>query len=320
MAPRDEKAHLAAVDRIRERAASLPPSLQRVATYIDQNRLEVLTKSALQIAAVTGTSDASVVRTVQALGFDGLPDLRRALSASLGDKEAAPADNMSRTLVDLPEGVDPAIELVLSTHQDALAALRSGAARTQIGAAVATLSRTKRIAVFGLGPSSHLATYASQLLRRHGRPTHPLNSGGRALADQLLGLQAGDAVLMMAYGRAYAEAGAVIAEAQRLGLPIVLITDSLDEKLSRHADIVIPVLRGRSHRVALHGATFVCLEAIILGITASDTSGSLAELKRLSDLRASIGGGWTSLLEQNRSASQDDSRSKEGAVTPDESA
>ncbi|WP_274389860.1 MurR/RpiR family transcriptional regulator [Azospirillum doebereinerae] len=157
---------------IQEKAASLPPSLQRVATYIDQNRLEVLTKSALQIAAVTGTSDASVVRTVQALGFDGLPDLRRALAASLGDKET-PANNMSRTFIDIAEGADPAIDLVLSTHQDALSALRGGAARMQISMAVA-------------------------VLRRHGRPIHLLNNSGRALADQLLELRSGDAVLMMA--------------------------------------------------------------------------------------------------------------------------
>lgn len=298
MASRDAKDRPPTVDCIRERALSLPPSLQRVATYIDQNRLDVLTKSALQIAAATGTSDASVVRTVQALGFDGLPELRRVLSASLGDKDT-PADNMGRTLVDLAEGADSAIDLVLSTHQDAIAALRGGATRTQIARAVAVLSRAGRLAVFGLGPSSHLAAYAGQLLRRHGRPTHLLNSGGQALADQLLELQAGDAVLMMAYGRAYAEAGAVIAEARRLTLPIVLLTDSLDEKLSRHADVLIPVLRGRSQRVALHGATFVCLEAIVLGVTASDTSGSLATLKRLNDLRGSIGGGWPDLLDQH---------------------
>ena len=34
--------------------------------------------SAAELAGRTGTSDATVVRTVQALGFTGLPELKRA--------------------------------------------------------------------------------------------------------------------------------------------------------------------------------------------------------------------------------------------------
>ena len=42
-----------------------------------------------------------------------------------------------------------------------------------------------------------------------------------------------------------------MAEARRLGLPIVLLTDSLEQRLACHAAVVIRVLRRQENRVAL---------------------------------------------------------------------
>ncbi|HEY4250381.1 MAG TPA: MurR/RpiR family transcriptional regulator [Roseomonas sp.] len=275
--------------------AALTPSFQRVAAFVDQNRLEALTMSAAEMGEATGTSDATVIRAVQALGFTGLPELRRVLRAAL-ESGGSPADNMRRTFSDIESGAESAVDLVLATHLDAVAGLRAGAGRAQISMAVALLSRAQRIVAFGLGPSAHLARYASHSLLRNGRATAVLDAGGKAHADQLLTLRDGDALLMLAYGRAYAEAGAAIAEARRLQLPIVLLTDSLEGKLARHADVIVPVRRGQAERVALHGATFVCLEAIALGIAASDTARSMEGLKRLGGLRRLVAGGWSAAL------------------------
>src|SRR5262249_14765281 len=126
------------------------------------------------------------------------------------------------------------------------------------------------------------------LLGRNGRRARTLDASGSALADQLLALTDASAVLMLAYGRAYREAATTIAEARRLKLPIVLISDSLDDRLTRAADVVVSVPRGRPDQVALHGATLVCLEAIILGLAASERDAALASLERLNGLRKSI--------------------------------
>ena len=129
------------------------------------------------------------------------------------------------------------------------------------------------------------------LVARAGRSARALDASGIALADQMLDLGAGDALLVLAYGRAYREVVALFGEARRLGLPIVLVTDSLDRSLARHADVVVPARRGRARRVALHGATLVALEAIALGLAAMDGDRALAALDRLNDLRAAIAGG-----------------------------
>ena len=276
--------------RFEAAAASLSPAARRVARFIVENRALALASSAMDLAARTGTSDATVVRAVQALGFDGLPELRRILAASLGAPDDTPADAMRSTLA--KAGAEPgrAVDLVIEAQREALEALAVPEARATLRAAVAALHPAQRILVFGIGPSASLARYVAVLLGRSGRIARALDATGIALADQLLDLRQGDALLVLAYGRSYREVVAVFAEARRIGLPIVLVTDSLDRSLARHADVVVPARRGHARKVALHGATLVALEAIALGLAAARGDRALAMLERLNDLRAAIAG------------------------------
>jgi DNA-binding MurR/RpiR family transcriptional regulator len=68
----------------------------------------------------------------------------------------------------------------------------------------------------------------------------------------------------------------------------VLITDAKGQSLARHAAVVIPVMCSQAGRIIIHGATLVCLEAIIMGIVAHDPSRTLSTLERLRELRSSI--------------------------------
>jgi DNA-binding MurR/RpiR family transcriptional regulator len=68
------------------------------------------------------------------------------------------------------------------------------------------------------------------------------------------------------------------------------VTDTLDRRLAQRADVVVPARRCKAGRVALHGATFVVLEAIVLGLAASDRERSLRTLQRLNSLREIVDG------------------------------
>lgn len=270
--------------QLQRRRASLTRTELRVATFIDRNRLTVVASSAAALAQSIGTSDATVIRTVQALGFTGLPELKRVLVPGLESRSTLDED-MRRTLADIGADAAHAVDLVLKTHRRALEELRSRQVRRALVAAVTMLHRADRIVVFGIGRSAQLARYAAILLARNGRRAYVLDGVGLNLADQLLDLREGDALLTMAYGRSFREANATYAEARKRRLPIVLVTDGPDRKLARRADVVIPVHRGLTDRVALHGATLIALEALILGLAASNRSRAIETLRRLNDLR-----------------------------------
>jgi DNA-binding MurR/RpiR family transcriptional regulator len=269
--------------------AALSVSGQRVARFIDENRATALASSAQELGIRTGTSDATVVRSVQALGFAGMGALKQALVASM-ERSSTPADAMRRTLEDAGDHAGAAIDAVLDAHAEALALLRTPDSRGRIAAAVARLHPVPRIVVFGIGPSAALAHYASILLARAGRRSRALDATGLMLADQLLDLHADDALLVLAYGKPYSEVAAAFAVARRLGLPVVLVTDSPDNEMARQADAVLVARRGRTDRVALHGTTIIALEALVLGLAAADHQGAMQALDRLNDLRAEVRG------------------------------
>jgi DNA-binding MurR/RpiR family transcriptional regulator len=260
---------------------------RRVARFIDENRQIVLASPAAALGERIGTSDATVVRTIQALGFAGLGDLKRAILNS-ASRASTPADDMRRTLRDLEKSTGHALDSVLQAHREGVEVLRSDECRAQIAAGVRVLDASDRIVVFGIGPSAALATYVSVLLGRCGRCSRTLNATGSMLADQLLDLKRGDTLLILAYGRIYKEVTAVFAEAKSSGLATVLVTEAPDTPLARMADVVVAIPRGRPGQVALHGATLVGLEAMVLSLAAARPDEALTSLDKLDHLRRAI--------------------------------
>jgi DNA-binding MurR/RpiR family transcriptional regulator len=255
----------------------------RVAKFIDENRQTVLASSAAALGVRIGTSDATVLRTVQTLGFASLADLKTAILSA--GTSSTPADDMRRTLVDLEKTTDKALDSILQTHAEGLDVLQSPSCHAQIAAGVRVLDGADRIALFGIGPSAALASYVSTLLTRSGRRSRTISATGSMLADQLLDLHAGDALLILAYGRLYREVKAVFAEAKALGLPTVLVTEACDTPLAKLADVCVAIPRGRPGQMAMHGTTLVGLEALVLSLAAAKPKAALASLDNLNRLR-----------------------------------
>jgi hypothetical protein len=53
---------------------------------------------------------------------------------------------------------------------------------------------------------------------------------------------------------------------------------------------VLAAQRGRTGRMALHGATLVGLEALVLGLTAANQKEAMAALQHLNELRRAVSG------------------------------
>jgi DNA-binding MurR/RpiR family transcriptional regulator len=287
--PPSERADTELDRLLRNGHARLGNAGSRVVRFIDENREITLASSAAALGDLTRTSDATVVRTIQALGFAGLSDLKRAILEAVG-QETSPASDMRRTLKELQKTTGHAVESVLRAHIEGIEVVRSRQCATQIAAAVGVLGSAERIVIFGIGPSASLAAYVSMLLGRCGRQSRALNVTGSMLADQLLDLKRSDALLVLAYGRLYKEVAAVFGEAKALGLQSVLVTEATGTPLAKLADVVVAIPRGRPGHVALHGATLVGLEALVLSLAAARPDASMSSLDNLNHLRAVIEG------------------------------
>src|SRR5947209_17732071 len=71
--------------RVARALGHLTPAQRQVAEYLVGAGRSAMVQSASAIAERLGVSDATVVRTAQALGYSGLPEMRRALAGQADD-------------------------------------------------------------------------------------------------------------------------------------------------------------------------------------------------------------------------------------------
>ena len=96
-----------ATKRILTGLPGLAPAQRQVARFFTEHAARLGFYSAAEIAERLGTSDATVVRTAQALGYRGLADLKRALRADPDADSSEPTPD-GRLTATLRRGPDPA--------------------------------------------------------------------------------------------------------------------------------------------------------------------------------------------------------------------
>ncbi|EMX0852998.1 MurR/RpiR family transcriptional regulator [Pluralibacter gergoviae] len=276
-------------ERLRARAGQLSPRLLAVANYINDNREAVLERTAMEIAAAAGTSDATVVRAVQALGFSGLRELKQTVERWFGPTVTS-SEKMRSTVSALATDVNASMDFVLEGHRRACDALSTPRNRSAVAQAVALLGEAGQVGLFGIGASGILAEYSARLFSRIGLPAYVMNRTGFSLAEQLLRMQRGDVLIVMGQKSPHREGLTTLREAKRLGIPAILLTQAVDSRFSQEAQVVIEVPRGGGDgRMPLHGTVLVCLEMIVLSVAAAAPQKTLKSMKRVNDLHKAIG-------------------------------
>ena len=253
-------------ERFRTRASQLTPGLRAVASYINEHREVVLEQTAMEIAATLNTSDATVIRAIQALGFAGLRDLKRTLEQWLGPALSS-SEKLSTTVSNLTSDVNTAIDFVLEGHLYTCNVLSEPENRHALAQAVALLVQARQVAIFGIGASGILADYTARLFNRIG----------------------GDVLIMMAQKSAHREGLTTLREARRLGIPVILLTNALDSRFSKDASIVIHVPRGDEKRkTPLHGTVLLCLEMIVWSVASAVPQRAVKTIKRINDFHRGL--------------------------------
>src|SRR5208282_6948868 len=97
-------------------------------------------------------------------------------------------------------------------------------------------------------------------------------------------------VIMLAYGRVYAELSALLEEIDRHELQSFLVTDTLAGALRHRVDLVLPVARGHAEMLSMHTTTLGFIEALLVGVAAKRPNETLASLKALNEAREKLAG------------------------------
>jgi DNA-binding MurR/RpiR family transcriptional regulator len=274
-------------ERIAAARPGLSPAEERVATFLAQHPEEAVFLSAADIGGQLEMSDATVIRAVQSLGYSGLPALKAELQEAFRTR-ASPTLRLGRSIEDL--GDDPAVVLehVLATEVQLLHDAQETLRPADFARALKVVAGAQRVVIQGLGPNAPLGEYFAARLRRMRRPAVAIGARGQALADALIDMRRGDAVIVIAYDRSSAEAELTLERARELKVPSILITDTLGLALAGQFTVALSARRAGGGMFHLSALTVVVLDALLFGLAGQDRAAALSAAEELQQLRTRI--------------------------------
>ncbi|KAA3509345.1 MurR/RpiR family transcriptional regulator [Agrobacterium vitis] len=268
---------------------NLSAAASRLLDYIERHPNAVLVSSALELAAKIDASDATVIRSIQTLGFDGLPHLKTVIAEKLDEGARTPVEKVGVTVSELTQdGGRPPLQMVVEAYARTLERLSRPTLPEQFQSAALLLNDASRIGLHGGGPLVRLAQQTSTHLGRIGRANFVMEGTGHAFADALLGLQPDDAVILLAYGKVHKESLLIKEELQRIGGMLVVITDNPTGRLAVGAQSVLEVPRTEVGNMTFYGTILLALETLVLSLTQLGPDQAMETARRLRDFRSEL--------------------------------
>ena len=234
------------------------------------------------------TSNATVIRTLQLLGYAGLAELKDMVAAPFtqAHREERLRNRMEMT------GGDPkhVWDWVIREAIERIEFLDEHLAMDSYKEAVRLMLEAREITTYGFGANYVAAEHLTLKLRRLGRRSRCIQTAGFRLADDLLAIERGDVVIVIAPGRLIIDAQTVIDRARAVGAGIILLSEQLvAEKLADDVTVAIHVpntVTGITPEVL---TTIVVTDALAQAVAAADTEQTLESAHTLETIRQQLG-------------------------------
>ncbi|QWB27260.1 MULTISPECIES: MurR/RpiR family transcriptional regulator [Streptomyces] len=273
---------------VRDHWESLSASERAVAQYLASAPVEqMLFASAQELGTASGTSNATVVRALQRLGYGGLPALKRELATGF-TAAVAPEVRLKQRIAHVGRDLDGIWGDVLDEAQERIEQTRRLTGQESLRAAVAALADAGEVHCFGIAASEAAARHLALALGRIGRRSRFLDATGFALADHLLGLRQGDAVVIFQPGRALTELTVLVERARAVGARVVLVTDELGEEFGDRVDAVLTAPHTPTGITSEALTALVVADVLLLALTTLDEERAVDTSHQLTVLREQL--------------------------------
>jgi DNA-binding MurR/RpiR family transcriptional regulator len=219
--------------------AALPDlslELRKAARFLVDHPDEVALVSMRVLAARSDVTPTTLVRLARRLGFEDWAALREPFENRLRFGSSPFAAKADALVARGPEAIFA--ESLRTTSANLAAADQANDAR-EIARACVILERAQRIRVAGFRSCRAPAHSFVYVCRMFGRDITLLGGDGGALEAELAGLGKREAVVAIGFTPYSRELGPVAEAAQRHGVPLVAITDSMAAPIARHADVTL---------------------------------------------------------------------------------
>ena len=210
-------------------------SQKRIAGYITNNIDKAAFMTAVRLARFAEVSESTVVRFAMELGYDGYPEMRRALQDTMRGK----LTSVQRIKVAKDRlGTSDILTQVLSSDIDQIRQTMEQTDSADFVRAVDAIVEAKKIYILGLRSSSFLAKFMGfyfDLLFSNSRVIS--ESPDSEVFEQIVRLSEGDLLIAISFPRYSRRTIKTMQYSRSVGAKIIAITDGLASPLTELADI-----------------------------------------------------------------------------------
>ena len=275
--------------RIRDHWDEFTPAARSVCRSLSEISPErLLYLSAQDLGVESKTSNATVIRTLQALGYKGLAELKDNVAAPFASSER---EERLRSRIESTGG-DPkhVWDRVITEALERIEFLNEGFPMDAYAEAVRLLLDAREITTYGFGANYVAAEHLTLKLRRLGRRARCIQTAGFRLADDLLAVERGDVVIVIAPGRLIIDAEVVIERARAVGAHSILLSEQLvTERLAGDVTVAMHVPNTVTGMTAEVLTAIVVTDALAQAVAAADTELTLESSHTLETIRQQLG-------------------------------
>ena len=262
--------------------SSLTATQRRIVDYLLANTTQAAFMTAMELARQVHTSDASIVRLAQALGFDGFHQLQRHLREQVKSR----LDTASRLETSERKSNKPGeiLARIIAADVENLRQTAEMVSTEAFDGAIRILRTAKGIGVLGLRSTHCLAQFFHSALRYQGRQARLITPG---IAEMWvdLSLLGSEAVLVAfsfpRYARQTVEA---VKAAKEFGMKVISVTDGPLSPLAGSSDFLLSAAYKSESFMQSFAAAFSLANALAEALAIQNGATTIDRLRKMEKL------------------------------------
>ncbi len=270
------------IEKISDQAPTLTPSERKLVETVIESPTSAALGTAGELARAVGVHEATASRLAKKLGYGSYAAFRDALRDEfIATRETA--TRFEKTIADSTS--DTILGKLARDEAQALGRIEEFISPARIAEIAALLMGANRIFIYGYGNAEVLALMMVKRFRRFGKEVQQLDTDPRGLAEQMLGLDAGDVILSFAFRRPPRGYAALVETAREIGATTIIVSGNSGALLAPRPDHILAAPRsGDPDAFQTLTVPMTVCNALVIAAGLTEKEASLKKLDRLGQL------------------------------------
>ncbi len=221
------------IDRLNQSGKRLSKGQRRIVEYIAAHYDKAVFMTASRLGECVGVSESTVVRFASAMGYEGYPQLQRAMQ-ELVSHRLTPNQRVEMSEEIVPEN---AMSHVLKRDMQNLRTTLESMDNTVFEQVVERILSARSVYVMGLRSAAPLAEFMYYYLNYIFPSVRLVSSGTTDVFDEISKLEGGDVLVGISFPRYSTRTLEAMRYAKRCGAQVISITDGPMSPLTEIADL-----------------------------------------------------------------------------------